>query len=91
MFKNPYLGPLLRAILLQACCLFFFALLLDEGRHFTACAYVSFGFWLGAFLIWARRPRSPTRGDLLYFRWGLLLVVVIGVTLMTWVWQLKGV
>jgi len=70
--RSPYTRHLFVAFALQLLFLTFYALLLDMGRHLRLCAALSLAFWLGALVIMARHPRNPTRGDLLYVRWGLV-------------------
>lgn len=57
---------------------------------FQAAMYSSVAFWLGVLIILIRRPMSPTKGDLAYIRWGLLVIVPIGVPAFLYVWSAKG-
>jgi hypothetical protein len=54
---------------------------LDGGQLAKVCGVAFLGFWLGAALIAVRRPFSPTRWDLSYWRWGsipaLILVAIL--------------
>jgi hypothetical protein len=91
MHKDPYVRPLLQAFICQFAWVFFCGLcVLDMGVSLRACCYASEGFWLGVILILVRRPRNPTRGDLLYIRWGLVPIVLVAHPLFMLVWKLKG-
>ena len=90
--KNPYTRPLVSAFFLQVALLFFFSLILDlDDVALQACCFSSVAFWMGVILILIRRPRSPTKGDLIYICWGLLPIVLVGVPAFIWVWELKRV
>jgi hypothetical protein len=88
--NDPYFRPLLRALLLQFLLLAFCTRILDGGVIFDACAKSSAAFWAGVIVILVRRPKNPTRGDLIYVRWGLLPIVTVGVYGFLTVWHAKG-
>ncbi len=89
MLKDPYIRPLLRALTLQLILIFFFGLVLDGGLSLQAFCYSSCGYWMGVILILVRRRASPTKGDLAFIRWGLLLVALLAVPAFLWVWYIK--
>jgi hypothetical protein len=89
---SVFARPLVRALLLQVGLLvFFFGLFLDFGESLRSCCYLSIVFWLGTIIILIRRPQNPTRGDLAYIRWGLLLIVLLGIPALWAVWHFKAV
>jgi hypothetical protein len=49
-------------------------LVLDMGQTARAMAAVMAGYWIGAAVIVMRRPLSPSKGDLLFVRWGCSLL-----------------
>lgn len=55
--------------------------ILDGGRLARLGAVAMTGFWLGALLIVLRRPRSPSKVDLLYFRWGFPALLFAAIVL----------
>jgi hypothetical protein len=89
MLNEAFSRPLIRALILQTLCVFFFSLMLDFGVTLRACWYSSIPFWIGAIVILIRRPHTPTRGDLAYLRWGLLFFIPLGVLAFLCVWQWK--
>jgi multisubunit Na+/H+ antiporter MnhE subunit len=50
------------------------ALVLDMGETARGMAAVIIGYWIGAVIILIRRPLSPSKGDLLFVRWGSSLL-----------------
>jgi len=58
-------------------------LILDLGEMAMIGACALAGFWLGAAAVMLRRPRKPTRLDLLYIRWGYLPMLVAGYFIVT--------
>ena len=89
--QSVYAGPLLYASVLPLLFIVFTAVCcVDFGRSFQACIFASVGYWAGAVLIMVRRPRTPTKYDLLYVQWGLALLVPIGGSASLLVWYLRG-
>jgi hypothetical protein len=58
-------------------------LVLDEGEVAHGMGAILVGYWIGTVIILLRRPFSPTKGDLLFVRWGcsLLAAAVVCVCL----------
>ena len=54
-------------------------MVLDWGQTNTGCTIALFGFWIGVALILLRRPHKPTRGDLVYIRFGIPVMVFLTV------------
>jgi sec-independent protein translocase protein TatA len=66
-------------ILVQAILGILTALMLDMGQSFSVFKIAFLCHWLGIFLLFARRPMSPTRTDIFFMRWGTpLLMIAIG-------------
>jgi hypothetical protein len=80
----------LRALLLQAGLLVLSALVLDFGETLRGVCVSSLAFWAGTIIVLLRRPSNPTRGDLFYLRWGLLILVPVGVPASLTLWLMKG-
>jgi hypothetical protein len=80
----------MNAVVLQLFLLAFCSLFLDGGRIFTACCYSSPAFWISTAIILIRRPANPTAGDVTYIRWGLLIIVLVGIPAFLEAWHLKG-
>jgi hypothetical protein len=92
LFRDKYSGPLLKAVLIQFCIVFFTgSCVLDEGQTHQAAIWCSVTFWIGTAMILIRRRASPTPGDLAYIRLGLLILNVLGIPAFFIVWWLKGV
>src|SRR4051812_36930189 len=88
---SPLYWPALRfGILAQAILGVLTALMPDMGQSFGVFKIAFLCHWLGIFLLFARRPMSPTKSDLIFIRWGTpLLMMAIGlITLL--VWKFKG-
>ncbi len=49
-------------------------LVLDMGETVRGMAAVMIGYWVGTVIILVRRPMSPSKGDLLFVRWGCSLL-----------------
>ena len=85
-----YRGAIKTALALQLCITPFLLLLLDGGRTAKVGGFAMIGFWLGAAIVMTRRPRSPRASDLLYIRWGYLLVLIIGIIIAANIDHLRG-
>jgi len=49
-------------------------LVLDMGQTVRIMAAAIIGYWIGVVIIVVRRPLSPSKGDLLFVRWGCALL-----------------
>ncbi len=67
------------------------ALALDEGNMFHLFLYASLAFWAGAGLILAWRPERPTRWDLYYLKYGLIVLSLFCLNLFPLAWWLRGI
>jgi hypothetical protein len=52
-------------------------LMLDGGQLARVCGIAMLGFWIVAAEIAVRRPWSPTKTDLWYWRWGFVPCFVL--------------
>jgi TatA/E family protein of Tat protein translocase len=77
---SPLYWPALRfGILVQVMLGVLTALMLDMGQSFAVFKVAFLGHWLGILLLFARRPISPTKTDIIFIRWGTpLLMMAIG-------------
>lgn len=85
-----YRDAIKAAILLQFLVMLLLLLLLDGGytARIGGCAMI--GFWGGVAAIMFRRPRNPSRIDLLYVRWGYLALLVLSVIVAPAIPRLQG-
>jgi hypothetical protein len=79
-----------RALLLQLGLLVLSALFLDFGETLRICCCWSLAFWVGATMVLVRRHSNPTRIDLVYVRWGLLILPFVAIPALVTVWLLNG-
>ena len=56
-------------------------LVLDGGHLAKLCGLCLAGFWIGIFLMMARRPLAPTHGDLLFARYGFLPLFIAAISI----------
>jgi hypothetical protein len=78
------------AILLQVLLTLFMVLLLDGGYTARIGACAMGGFWIGVTAVMFRRPRNPSRLDLLYVRWGYLVLLVLSVIIAPLIPRIRG-
>lgn len=64
--------------------------ILDGGTLAKAGGAAMVGFWVGAAVVMLRRPKAPSAIDLLYVRWGYLIILVIGIALSPFMGALRG-
>ena len=50
------------------------ALTLDMGETARGVLASIIGYWIGAVIVMVRRPQSPSKGDLLFVRWGVSIL-----------------
>ena len=77
VIASPKYSRALRVgLFIQLIVLFLFALLLDGGRMLKIGLCVALGCWFITALIVARRPTAPTPLDLLFIRYGFILLLI---------------
>jgi hypothetical protein len=64
--------------------------ILDGGTLAKAGGAAMVGFWIGAVVVMFRRPRTPGPLDLLYVRWGYLVMLAVGIALSPFMGALRG-
>ena len=86
-----YRRPLVWACVIQFLFVATCGTMLDMGHHARACAGASLAFWLGVLCIVIRRREQPNRGDLVYIRWGLLPIGILGTeAIIMMAWRIRG-
>lgn len=85
-----YRGAIRDAILLQVLLTLLMLLLLDGGYTARIGACAMGGFWIGVTAVMFRRPRNPSRLDLLYVRWGYPVLLALSVIVAPWTPRLGG-
>ena len=85
-----YHRALIQALALQVVLLILGAMVLDGGECLSAVVYSSIAYWAGLAFVVFRRPSTPTGGDLVFVRYGLIPIVIGGVLLFIYVWGKKG-
>jgi hypothetical protein len=91
MASSVLFRDLLVALTEQTGALLLASMMLDEGQFANATARISIAFWIGVFIIIARRSSTLTKGDHLFIRHGLLLLLLLGLPSAFTVWAIRGV
>ncbi len=73
LYEKPFAFALMVQVPYSLCSV----VIMDGGHMLPLCELALAGFWAGALLILARRPRNPTPGDLAFVRWGFLGLVLL--------------
>ena len=83
--------PAKAAVVQQLICVFIAALVLDLGIFWHATWVAVLAYWLAVAVIVARRPETPTRGDIFFVRYCFLavwiLVLIAGPIIWNRIWQ----
>ena len=69
------------ALVLQVLTTLLLLTILDGGTLAKAGGAAMIGFWLGVALVMLRRPNMPSPFDLVYVRWGYLVMLIIAIAL----------
>jgi hypothetical protein len=77
--SDAYRSAIRTSIILQLPLVLLMLILLDGGFLAKIGGYSMAGFWIGVGLVMLRRPRNPTRMDLLYVRWGYPVTLAVGI------------
>jgi len=79
------------ALAQQVIILFLAIGILDGGDILNICLIAFVAFWVGAGLIWRRRPKTPTKLDLMVIQAGYLPLCILSFLLVLWSWKLRGI
>jgi hypothetical protein len=78
------------ALVLQVMTALLLLMVLDGGVMAQAGGAAMIGFWIGVGIVMLRRPRTPTKVDLLYVRWGFLPMLVVAIAWSPFMGALRG-
>jgi hypothetical protein len=87
--SSRYRKAVFEAVGLQVLIGFLSLLFLDGGDIARICGIVLLGFWGGAVVLLCRRPRTPTRTDIEFIRFGYLLILLGAYFLVPYIWSLR--
>jgi hypothetical protein len=88
---SPEYWPAVKfALVLDGFLFVFTALQLDGGRAFAFYRIAFVAHWIGIFLVVCRRPLSPTMLDMIYIRWGVVLLLLLLGAIAPIVWSYIG-
>ncbi|MFN0125902.1 MAG: hypothetical protein ACKV19_04355 [Verrucomicrobiales bacterium] len=89
---SSYRSPVIHALVLQTVVVVLCRVcVLDFGQSAQICGLALIAFWLGTVLVWWRRPMAPTALDILWIRWGYLVVLLVSAVLIPAIWRLRMV
>ena len=89
-FAPEYREAVKVALVLQALAMVVLLAVLDGGALARAGGAAMLAFWIGVVVVVIRRPKAPSAFDLLYVRWGYLVMLVIGIALSPFMGALRG-
>jgi hypothetical protein len=78
------------SIVLQIPILVLAALMLDGGRLLGVVSIATVAYWMVTLQIMFRRPATPTRVDIVFIRFGVLLLSAVTVFVAPFVWDFIG-
>ncbi len=88
--RDSYEGPLFYGLGWAALFGFWSGTILDMGALSTICEGTLITYGALFLLIAVRRPKQPTRGDLLMLKWGFPILYFVGVLVYPYMWYLRG-
>jgi hypothetical protein len=77
-------------VLLQVLTTLLLRMILDGGTLAKAGGAAMIAFWIGVGIVMLRRPKAPGALDLLYVRWGYLVMLIVGIALSPLMGTLRG-
>ena len=89
-FSPRYCPAVKDALVLQTIIGILTGLMLDGGGTFGVFQVAFLGQWLGILLIVFRRPQSPTRTDLLFIRFGIVILLFLAGAITPFIWSMIG-
>ena len=87
---SPYRHATKSALVQQVLILILAGMILDGGDVFQICIAALLAFWGGVAVIRWRRPRTPTRLDLILIKSGYVVLCVVTFLAVHFAWYLRG-
>jgi hypothetical protein len=78
---HPYRRALIVPAAIQVVLFIFTCITADRGEAAAADIFAAVPFWAGAILIVRKRPHGSTRGNILYLRYGLPVLFIVGLVI----------
>ncbi len=83
VLSDKYISPIRDSFALQVLFALLGSIIIDNGFCARAVIISIAAYWAGFLLIAIRRPRTPTKWDLLIVRWGFLVILFVAVPVAT--------
>ena len=87
---RPFRKYILWSLFVQVFLLLLTGIVTDMGETLVAFIYGSVAYWSGVAIILRRKSAVPNRTDVLYLKWGLVVLSLLSVTLSPFIWALRG-
>jgi len=89
-FPSEYRKAMGVGIVEQICLMVFSCLTGDFPLSALSCLYAILAYWAGAAVIIFRKRSVPSYTDVLFLKWGTLLLFVISMALSPPIWRMRG-
>jgi len=87
---KPYRKYILWSVFVQVFLLLLSGIVTDMGETLVAFLYGAVAYWSGVAIILRRKSAVPIRTDVLYLKYGLIVLSLLSVTLSPFIWALRG-
>ena len=88
--REPLMSALKSGVGLQAILFVLTVCMLDGGQLFKQFLVAMIGYWLGVAFIVVRRKMTPTKTDLLFIRYGSVVLLVLAPAVAKLVYRIIG-
>ena len=87
---KPYRKYIIWSLVVQMFLFLLASMALDFGETFFVFAYSAVAYWIGVAIIIRRKANEPIRTDVLYLKYGLILLSMVSCILSPMIWALRG-
>lgn len=88
--RKPYRKYIVWSLVVQVFLFLMASITLDYGETFVAFIYSSVAYWIGVAMILRRKSNEPVRTDVLYLKYGLIVLSVVSWMWSPMIWALRG-
>ena len=90
MMRKPYRKYIVWSLVVQGVLFLMASITLDNGETFVSFIYSSVAYWLGVAMILRRKSIEPIRTDVLYLKYGLMVLSLVSWNLSSVIWAMRG-
>ena len=88
--RKPYRKYIVWSLVVQTLLFLMASITLDYGETFVSFIYSSVAYWFGVAMILRRKSTEPIRTDVIYLKYGLIVLSLMSWNMSPVIWAMRG-